>query len=112
MRIIPLVSLSALALAGCAASSAEPAAAPVATATPVAAPYAPVIPKGTGIFAEPSTLPFQAPDFSPGSRKAITNRQSSRALRSSWPRLTRSPTIPKRRLLKTPWWRWKTPDRC
>lgn len=64
MRTLSLVSLTALALAGCAASSTEPAAAPVATATPVAAPYAPVIPKGTGIFAEPSTLPFQAPDFS------------------------------------------------
>ncbi len=64
MRKLTLVSLSALALAGCAVSNAEPAAAPVATATPVAAPYAPVIPKGTGIFAEASTLPFQAPDFS------------------------------------------------
>ncbi len=63
MRTLSLVSLSALALTGCAMSSAEPAAAPVATATPVAAPYAPVIPKGTGIFAEPSALPFQAPDF-------------------------------------------------
>lgn len=64
MRTLSLVSLSALVLAGCAASSAEPAAAPAATATPVPAPYAPVIPKGTGIFAEPSNLPFQAPDFS------------------------------------------------
>ncbi|HEX4847650.1 MAG TPA: M3 family metallopeptidase [Novosphingobium sp.] len=64
MRKLTLVSMSALVLAGCAASSAEPAAAPVATATPVPAPYAPVIPKGTGIFAEPSDLPFQAPDFS------------------------------------------------
>ncbi len=63
MRKLTLVSLSALALAGCAAATAEPAATPVATATPVAAPYAPVIPKGTGIFAEASTLPFQAPDF-------------------------------------------------
>ncbi len=63
MRTLSLVSLSALALTGCAMSSAEPAAAPVATATPVAAHYAPVIPKGTGIFAEPSALPFQAPDF-------------------------------------------------
>ncbi|HCF25598.1 MULTISPECIES: M3 family metallopeptidase [unclassified Novosphingobium] len=62
MRKLSLVSMSALVLAGCAASSAEPAPAPVATATP--APYAPAIPKGTGIFAEPSTLPFQAPDFS------------------------------------------------
>ena len=64
MRKLTLVSLSALALAGCAAATAEPAATPIATATPVAAPYAPVIPKGTGIFAEASTLPFQAPDFS------------------------------------------------
>lgn len=69
MRMLPLVSLSALALAGCAAATAEPAApvapvAPVSNATPIAAPYAPVIPKGTGIFAEPSALPFQAPDFS------------------------------------------------
>ncbi len=63
MRKLTLVSLSALALAGCAAATAEPAATPVATAPPVAAPYAPVIPKGTGIFAEASTLPFQAPDF-------------------------------------------------
>ncbi len=63
MRKLTLVSLSALALAGCAAATAEPAATPIATATPVAAPYAPVIPKGTGIFAEASTLPFQAPDF-------------------------------------------------
>lgn len=62
MRKLSLVSLSALVLAGCAASSAEPAPTPAATATP--APYAPVIPKGTGIFAEPSSLPFQAPDFS------------------------------------------------
>lgn len=62
MRKFSLVSISALALTGCAASSAEPAPAPIATATP--APYAPAIPKGTGIFAEPSSLPFQAPDFS------------------------------------------------
>ncbi len=62
MRNLALVSLSALALAGCAATSSEPAPAPVASPTPVA--YAPVIPKGTGIFAEESTLPFQAPDFS------------------------------------------------
>ena len=65
MRKITLVSLTALALAGCAASSASNEAAPVAEATPVAAaPYAPVIPKGAGIFAEISTLPFHAPDFS------------------------------------------------
>ncbi len=35
--------------------------APVPVASP--APYAPVIPAGTGIFAQASTLPFQAPDF-------------------------------------------------
>ncbi|HOB13674.1 MAG TPA: M3 family metallopeptidase [Novosphingobium sp.] len=64
MRKIALVSLPALALAGCAAYSAETPATPVATAEPVAVPYAPVIPKGTGIFAEASSLPFQAPDFS------------------------------------------------
>lgn len=65
MRTFTLVSLSALALAGCAASSASTDTAPAAEATPVAAPpYAPVIPKGTGIFAEASSLPFQAPDFS------------------------------------------------
>ena len=63
MRKLTLVSLSALALAGCAVSTAEPAAAPAASAAPEPAPYAPVIPKGTGIFAEPSALPFQAPDF-------------------------------------------------
>ncbi|MCC6925291.1 M3 family metallopeptidase [Novosphingobium sp.] len=65
MRKLPLVSLTALVLAGCAASSATTEATPAVEATPVAAlPYAPVIPKGTGIFAEASTLPFQAPDFS------------------------------------------------
>ena len=61
MRNLSLVSLSALALAGCAASNAQPVATPAA---PTQAAYAPVIPKGTGIFAQPSTLPFQAPDFS------------------------------------------------
>lgn len=65
MRKMPLVSLSALALAGCAATSAEPVAAPAApAATATQAAYVPVIPQGTGIFAEASTLPFQAPDFS------------------------------------------------
>lgn len=62
MRNLSLVSLSALALAGCAASNAQPASTVAAAEAPAA--YAPVIPKGTGIFAEPSTLPFQAPDFS------------------------------------------------
>ena len=61
MRNLPFVSISALALAGCAAS-AQPASTPAAA--PTTAAYAPVIPKGTGIFAEASTLPFQAPDFS------------------------------------------------
>jgi len=65
MRKFTLVSLTALALAGCAASSASNEATSVPEAVPVTpAPYAPVIPKGTGIFAQPSTLPFQAPDFS------------------------------------------------
>jgi peptidyl-dipeptidase Dcp len=62
MRKLSLVSMSALVLAGCAASSAETPLAPAAAAAPVA--YAPTIPKGTGIFAEASTLPFHAPDFS------------------------------------------------
>ena len=62
MRSLPLVSLTALALTGCAMSDTRTAATPIATATAVA--YAPVIPVGTGIFAEASTLPFHAPDFS------------------------------------------------
>ena len=61
MRKLPLVSLAALALAGCAAADSQTAAAPMATATPVA--YAPEIPQGTGVFAAESTLPFHAPDF-------------------------------------------------
>ena len=61
MRSIPLVSLTALALTGCAMSDTRTAATPAATATAVA--YAPVIPQGTGIFATESTLPFHAPDF-------------------------------------------------
>ncbi|MBS3927441.1 MAG: M3 family metallopeptidase [Sphingomonadales bacterium] len=65
MRKITLVSLTALALAGCAAAVGSSDQAPIAEATPLAPPvYAPVIPKGTGIFAERSTLPFHAPDFS------------------------------------------------
>ena len=62
MRKLPLVSLTALALTGCAMSDTRIAATPAATATAAAA-YAPVIPQGTGIFAEASTLPFHAPDF-------------------------------------------------
>lgn len=62
MRPLALVSLSVLALAGCAPK--EQAVATTAPPAPVAAPYAPVIPKGTGIFAADSTLPFHAPDFS------------------------------------------------
>ena len=66
MRSLPLVShtvmsFAALALTGCTMSDTRTAATPVATATAVA--YAPVIPVGTGIFAEASTLPFHAPDF-------------------------------------------------
>ncbi len=61
MRNLTLISLSALALASCTAKEDA-----VATVAPPAAvpPYAPVIPVGTGIFAQPSALPFQAPDFS------------------------------------------------
>ena len=61
MRKLPLVSFAALALAGCAAADSQTMATPIPTATPVA--YAPVIPQGTGIFAQASTLPFHAPDF-------------------------------------------------
>ena len=61
MRKLPLVSLAVLALAGCAAANSQTAAGPIATATPVA--YAPEIPQGTGVFAQESTLPFHAPDF-------------------------------------------------
>ena len=56
-----VVSLGALALAGCAANEVAIVPAPAPAASP--APYAPVIPTGTGIFAQVSTLPFQAPDF-------------------------------------------------
>ena len=63
MRKLPLVSLTALALTGCAMSDTRTAATPAAVATTAAAAYAPVIPQGTGIFAEASTLPFHAPDF-------------------------------------------------
>ena len=68
MRKLPLISLtalaSALALAGCAVANSATEANPVVVATPVEVPYAPVIPAGTGVFAEASTLPFHAPDFS------------------------------------------------
>jgi peptidyl-dipeptidase Dcp len=57
MRNLALVLLSVLVLAGCATMEAEVA------IVPAAAPYAPVIPTGTGIFAEASSLPFHAPDF-------------------------------------------------
>ncbi len=60
MRNLALVSLSVLALAGCAAKDAA-VTSPTVAAAP--APYAPVIPKATGIFAEPSNLLFRAPDF-------------------------------------------------
>ena len=63
MRTLPLVSLAALALAGCTATQAEMVAAPAATPAPSEAAYAPVIPAGTGYFASASTLPFHAPDF-------------------------------------------------
>ncbi len=61
MRTLPLVSLAVLALAGCAAADSQTVATPMATSTPVA--YAPQIPQGTGVFAQESTLPFHAPDF-------------------------------------------------
>jgi peptidyl-dipeptidase Dcp len=63
MRSLALVSLSVLALTGCATKEAAVTPPPVAAAQPAPAPYAPVIPTGTGIFAEPSNLPFHAPDF-------------------------------------------------
>ncbi len=58
------VSLAALAAASCTAKTETVAAAPAPVETPAPPVYAPVIPKGTGIFASESTLPFQAPDFS------------------------------------------------
>ena len=73
MRLALSVSLIALALSGCAASdvavdstaaAAASAAAEDAAAAASAAAAEAAIPKGTGIFAQPSTLPFQAPDFS------------------------------------------------
>lgn len=67
MRHLASVSLAALALSGCAASQPEVSTPPLVEAAapaPAPAPYAPVIPKGTGVFAEVSNLPFHAPDFS------------------------------------------------
>ena len=61
MYKLSVVSLGALALAGCAANEVAIVPAPAPAASP--APFAPVIPTGTGIFAQVSTLPFQAPDF-------------------------------------------------
>ncbi len=61
MSKLSLVSLGALALAGCATNEVAVVQPPAPAASP--APYAPVIPTGTGIFAQVSTLPFQAPDF-------------------------------------------------
>ncbi len=61
MYKLSVVSLGALALAGCAANEVAIVPAPAPAASP--APYAPVIPTGSGIFAQVSTLPFQAPDF-------------------------------------------------
>ena len=61
MYKLSVVSLGALALAGCSANEVAIVPAPAPAASP--APYAPVIPTGTGIFAQVSTLPFQAPDF-------------------------------------------------
>ncbi|MBK6800677.1 MAG: M3 family metallopeptidase [Novosphingobium sp.] len=64
MRSLALFPLTALALAACAPKEALVTPPPVAAASPAPAPYAPVIPEGTGVFAQPSSLPFQAPDFS------------------------------------------------
>ena len=61
MRSLPLISLSALALAGCATADRQAAVTSAAAVTPMA--YAPAIPVGAGIFAQASTLPFHAPDF-------------------------------------------------
>ena len=66
MRKLPLISLTALAFASasCTVANSSTEAAPVVVATPVDVPYAPAIPAGNGIFAQASTLPFHAPDFS------------------------------------------------
>jgi peptidyl-dipeptidase Dcp len=66
MRNLVTASLAVMALSGCVAAEkpvnvVTPLAEP---AVPVVPPYAPVIPQGSGIFAQPSTLPFHAPDFS------------------------------------------------
>lgn len=63
MHKLALVSLSALAMAGCSGQVDSVASVPPVEAAPAPAPYAPVIPEGTGVFAQPSTLPFQTPDF-------------------------------------------------
>ena len=54
-----LIALTATALTGCATYAETD---PIAAAQD-AAEYSPVIPTGTGYFAEVSTLPFQTPDF-------------------------------------------------
>lgn len=67
-----MVSLAALALTGCATMEgagekngmASASDTKEATAAPANAPAASAIPQGTGYFAQPSTLDFQAPDFS------------------------------------------------
>lgn len=58
-------SVSALALlAGCTTAASNTSVATAAeTPAPAVTEYAPVIPEGTGIFAQPSSLPFAAPDF-------------------------------------------------
>ncbi len=58
---IGLVSLGALALAGCATMN-EPHGTASATA-PLAVTAAPATPQATGYFAQASTLPYEAPDF-------------------------------------------------
>ncbi|MEM7780125.1 MAG: M3 family metallopeptidase [Pseudomonadota bacterium] len=57
-------SVSALALlAGCSAYSSDSSLASTPAPVETTAEYNPVIPQGTGYFAQPSTLPFAAPDF-------------------------------------------------
>lgn len=63
MRKFTMVSMTALALACGAASGAQTVAAPLAQPGPAPAAESAAIPAGTGIFAQPSALPFQTPDF-------------------------------------------------
>lgn len=79
------LACTGLSLAGC-ATTPPVAATPTPPAPPVAAvaPAAPAIPVATGIFAEPSTLPYQAPpfdrirdeDYLPGFEQAIAIKRA------------------------------------